>query len=121
MIERYLTSTAHLEEFQPGGYPRNKLELTRRPPAVSGFSYAFYRYRPEGERVVATGLDPIKEYRVAVTEHVLNESTDSETGPGYLGWLPKIERLPMTETDAQEEYLRGHSPITAVKPRIAEY
>ncbi len=121
MIERYLVSTRQLEEDQPGEYPPNDLVLTRRPPAVSGFSYAFYRFRSEGERVVATGLDPIKEYRVAITEHVLTQSTDSETGPGYLGWLPEIERLPMTETDAQKEYLRGHSPITAVKPRIAEY
>jgi hypothetical protein len=121
MIERYLTSTRRLEEFKPGGYPPNKNELTRRPPSVSGFSYAFNRYRPEGERVVATGLDPLKEYRVAVTEQVLKGATNTEFGPGYLGWLPKIERLPMTETDAQMDYLRGHSPITAVKPRISEY
>jgi hypothetical protein len=113
MIDRYLHSFSN---------PRWRA-ATHRPLAVSGFSYAFYPYRPKGERVEANGLELKKLYRVAVTEHVLGQSTYSEMGgPGYLGWLPKIERTALNEIEAQEQYLRKHSPVKSVSgKRITEY
>jgi hypothetical protein len=113
MMNRYLHSISN---------PRWRA-ATRRPLAVSGFSYAFYPYRPEGERVEASGLAPQKLYRVAITEHVLGQSTYGEmSGPGYLGWLPKIQRTALNEIDAQEQYLRKHSPVKFVpEKRITEY
>jgi hypothetical protein len=123
MIERYLRSVSSLEErFRLGDLSAGWWPLTRRPLAVSGFSYAFYRSRPEGERVEISGLEPQKLYRVAVTERVLSQSVDGNGGPGYLGWLPKIQWTAMNEIDAQEQYLRKHSPAKPVPgERITEY
>jgi hypothetical protein len=120
-IERCLRSIGGMEErfrdLSAGWWP-----ITRRPLAVSGFSYAFYRWRPEGERVEVSGLEPQKLYRVAATERVLSQSVDGNGGLGYLGWLPKIQWTGMNEIDAQEQYLRKHSPATPVPGgRITEY
>ena len=83
---------------------------TVRPLAVSGFSYAFRKDRPGGERVKVDGLEPGRTYRVAITEHVLSQATDAEAGFGYLGWLPTVRREEFNEIEAQSRYLnkRGH-------------
>ena len=122
-IERYLRSIGSMEErFRLGDLSAGWWPLTRRPLAVSGFTYAFYRWRPEGERVEVSGLEPEKLYRVAVTERVLSQSVDGNDGLGYLGWLPKIQRTAMNEIDAQEQYLRKHSPAKPVPgERITQY
>jgi hypothetical protein len=122
-IERYLRSISSLEErIRLGDLSAGWWPLTRRPLAVSGFSYAFFRARPEGERVKVRGLEPQKLYRVAVTERVLSQSVDGNGGPGYLGWLPNIQWTAMNEIDAQEQYLQKHSPAKpAVGGRITEY
>jgi hypothetical protein len=67
-------------------------------------------------------LEPEKLYRVAVTEHVLSQSVYGSAGAGYLGWLPKIQKTAMNEIDAQDQYLRKHSPAKPVPgERITEY
>lgn len=83
---------------------------TRRPVAISGFSYAFNSNHEYGKRVAACSLEPEKLYVVAVTEHVLGQSTKAGGGWGYLGWLPKIKRTAMNEVDAQILYLQRHNP-----------
>ena len=56
-IKRYLTSVSSLEErIHLGDLSAGWWPLTRRPLAVSGFSYAFYRSPPKGERVAVTEL-----------------------------------------------------------------
>jgi poly(3-hydroxybutyrate) depolymerase len=122
-IERYLRSLSDLEErFRSGDSNAAWWPLTRRPLAVSGFSYAFSRSRPEGERVEVNGLEPQKLYRVAVTERVLSQSVDGNGGIGYLGWLPKIQPTRINEIAAQERYLREHNPATPIPgERITEY
>jgi len=122
-IERYLRSLSNLEaRFRSGDLNAGWWSLTRRPLAVSGFSYAFYRSRPEGERVEVKGLQPQQLYRVAVTERVLSQSVDGNGGIGYLGWLPKIQRTGINEIAAQEQSLRKHRPAKPVPgDRIMEY
>jgi hypothetical protein len=122
-IERYLHSLSGLEQrFHKGDLTTGEYSITLRPLAVSGFSYAFYRSRPQGERVEVRGLDPQKLYRVAVTERLLSQSVDSGGGLGYLGWLPKIEWTALSEIDAQEQYLKMHSPAKPLAgERITEY
>jgi poly(3-hydroxybutyrate) depolymerase len=122
-IERYLRSHSNLEQrFRSGDLNAGWWPLTRRPLAVSGFSYAFYRSRPAGERVEVKGLEPQKLYRVAITERVLSQSVDGNGGIGYLGWLPKIQRTGINEIAAQEQYLRKHRPAKLMPgDRIMEY
>jgi len=122
-IERYLHSVSNLDEsYRSGNFSVGWWPLTRRPLAVSGFSYAFVRSRPEGERVEVHGLNQQKLYRVAVTERVLGQSVDGNGGPGYLGWLPQIQWTGLNEIAAQEQYLRKHSPVNPVTMgRITEY
>jgi poly(3-hydroxybutyrate) depolymerase len=122
-IERYLRSMSALDEkFLAGDRSGGWWPATRRPLAVSGFSYAFCRSRPPGERVEVSGLEAQKLYRVAATERVLSQSVDGNGGLGYLGWLPKIQWTGMNEITAQEQYLRQHSPLTPVaEGRITEY
>jgi hypothetical protein len=122
-VERYLRSIDSMEErFRLGDLSAGWWPITRRPLAVSGFTYAFYRWRPEGQRVELSGLEPQKLYRVAATERVLSQSVDGNGGLGYLGWLPKIQWTAMNEIDAQEQYLRKHSPAKPVsRGRITEY
>jgi len=122
-IERFLHSRGSMEEkFRLGDLSAGWWPITRRPLAVSGFTYAFCRWRPEGERIEVSGLEPQKLYRVATTERVLSQSVDGNGGLGYLGWLPKIEWTALNEIEAQEQYLRKHSPATPVPGgRITEY
>jgi poly(3-hydroxybutyrate) depolymerase len=121
-VERYLRSLSNLEERLRGEPNAGWWMATRRPLAVSGFSYAINRSRPEGERVEVSGLDPQKLYRVAATERVLSQSVDGNGGLGYLGWLPKIQPTAMNEIDAQVKYLRIHSPASPIPgERITEY
>ena len=122
-IDRYLHSIANLEgRFRSGDVSAGWWPLTRRPLAVSGFSYAFYRSRPEGERVEVKGLESQKLYRVAATERVLSQSVDGNGGLGYLGWLPKIQPIAANEVAAQVQYLRKLNPYRLVTTgRITEY
>ena len=121
-VERYLRSLSNLEERLRGELNARWWMATRRPLAVSGFSYAINRSRPEGERVEVSGLDPQKLYRVAATERVLSQSVDGNGGLGYLGWLPKIQPTAMNEIDAQVKYFRIHSPASPIPgERITEY
>jgi len=122
-IERYLRSIDSMEErFRLGDLSAGWWPITRRPLAVSGFTYAFYRWRPEGERVEVSDLEPERLYRVAATERVLRQSVDGNGGLGYLGWLPKIQWTGMNEIDAQEQSLCKHSPAKPVPGgRIKEY
>jgi hypothetical protein len=122
-VERFLRSRINLEErLRLGETSAGWWPFTRRPLAVSGFSYAFDCSRPEGERVELKGLEPQKLYRVAVTERLLSQSVDGNGGAGYLGWLPKIQWTGINEIAAQELYLRKHSPVrTVTGERITEY
>jgi poly(3-hydroxybutyrate) depolymerase len=122
-IERYLQSISSLDEkFLAGDLSGGWWPPTRRPLAVSGFSYVFYRSRPPGERVEVSGLEPDKLYKVAATERVLSQSVDGNGGLGYLGWLPKLHWTGISEIEAQEQYLRNHSPVKPVAAgRITEY
>jgi len=122
-VERYVRSVSQLEEkFRSGDFSATWYTATRRPLAVSGFSYSFHRSRPQGDRVEVSGLNPEKLYRVAITERVLSQSVDGGGGLGYLGWLPEIEPIALSETDAQEQYLKTHRPAApSTGDRITEY
>ena len=95
MLKRWLEGTREAEWYL----------ATSRPLAVSGFSYEFQRNLHEGERVKVNGLEFERKYRIAVTEHVLNQATDGEAGSGYLGWLPTVHRENLNEIEAQSLYL----------------
>jgi pimeloyl-ACP methyl ester carboxylesterase len=99
-----------LQRWFEGTHEAEWFLTTVRPLAVSGFSYAFQRTLPDGERVKVEGLESGRTYRVAVTEHVLAQATDGEAGAGYLGWLPMVRREELNEIEAQLRYLsrRGH-------------
>jgi len=117
MIERYLSGIRI-----PDKGPADWRGAVRRPVAVAGFAYEFCASRPEGKRVEASGLQPEKLYRVAATEHVLTRSLYEDGRPGYLGWLPKIQRTTINEINAQEQYLLMHSPaMPAPGGRITQY
>ncbi len=111
MIERLIRGTT-----EPDWYG-----TVRRPLAVSGVSYTFRRKSPKGERVAGTGLHPDKLYQVAVTEHILSQSSNG-VGFGYLGWLPKVHRTDLNEVLAQTLYLRKRGVLKQVTMgRITEF
>jgi hypothetical protein len=111
MLERVIRGTT-----EPDWYG-----TVRRPLAVSGFSYAFRRNAPQGERVERTSLHPDKLYQVAVTEHILSQSSNG-VGFGYLGWLPRIHRTQFNEVLAQTLYLRKRGVLKQVTMgRITEF
>ena len=91
-----------------------------RPLAVSGFSYAFRRTSRQGERIKMTDLHPDRLYQVAVTEHILSQSSNG-VGFGYLGWLPQFQRTRFNEVLAQTLYLRKRGVLKQVATgRISE-
>ncbi len=111
MIERLIRGTT-----EPDWYG-----TVRRPLAVSGLTYTFRRKSPPGERIEVTGLHPDKLYQVAVTEHILSQSSNG-VGFGYLGWLPTVHRTDLNEVLAQTRYLRKRGVLKQVTPgRITEF
>jgi len=94
----------------------------RRPLAVAGFTYGFLRKRPFGERIILQGLDPQRTYRVATTEYVLTQALLGNAGEGYLGWLPAIRCVGMSEVEAQERYFKNKGVVKApVEGRVKEF
>ncbi len=103
MIERWLDHSRRMERRPDIFIP---FPLMKRPTAVSGFSYSYTTESGFGERIVMKGLDARKTYRVAVTEYVLTQALDGVGGPGYLGWLPDIQRIDLNEFEVQSRYLQ---------------
>src|SRR5262249_6055777 len=96
------------------GVPRGgpiSFPLTRRPLSVSGFSYSYSLNLPFGKRISVQGLSPDRVYRVAVTEYLLSQALDGVSGPGYLGWLPEVERSAWNEVDAQALYFKRKGAV----------
>ena len=122
-VGRYLQGIARLEEsFRSDDFSPTWYTATRRPLAVSGFSYSFNQSPPQGERVEVSGLEPQKLYRVAVTERVVSQSMKGGGSIGFLGSLPKLQWTGRNEIDAQEQYLRHHNPATVLtSDRIRQY
>src|SRR5690606_36573782 len=73
---------------------------------ISGCRYRFDRRRPFGQRIVASNIDPQREYSVACETHALPR-TDTMHLAGRYGRIP-FQALEITTHSAAWRYLAMH-------------